>query len=39
MLSEEAHLKNVNDPLAGSYYVDALTHQIATEAWRKFQQQ
>lgn len=38
ILSEEAQLKNVNDPLAGSYYLDALTHQIASEAWLKFQQ-
>ena len=38
MLSEESHLAKVNDPLAGSFYVDALTHQIASEAWKKFQQ-
>jgi len=36
MLSEESHLAKVNDPLAGSFYVDALTHQIANEAWKKF---
>jgi len=38
MLSEESHLAKVNDPLSGSFYVDALTHQIAAEAWKKFQQ-
>jgi methylmalonyl-CoA mutase len=38
MLSEESHLTKVNDPLAGSFYVDTLTHQIASEAWKKFQQ-
>ena len=38
MLREESHLAKVNDPLAGSFYVDALTHQIADEAWKKFQQ-
>ncbi|HEV8515700.1 MAG TPA: methylmalonyl-CoA mutase family protein, partial [Cyclobacteriaceae bacterium] len=38
MLREESHLAKVNDPLAGSFYVDALTHQIAGEAWKRFQQ-
>jgi methylmalonyl-CoA mutase len=38
MLSEEAHLSKVNDPLAGSFYVDAITHSLANEAWKKFQQ-
>jgi len=38
MLREESFLTKVNDPLAGSFYVDALTHQIAIEAWKKFQQ-
>jgi len=38
MLREESHLAKVNDPLAGSFYVDALTHQIAGEAWKNFQQ-
>jgi methylmalonyl-CoA mutase len=36
MLREESHLAKVNDPLAGSFYVDALTHQIAGAAWVKF---
>lgn len=38
MLSEESHLSKVTDPLAGSYYLDAITHQIAEAAWKKFQQ-
>lgn len=38
MLKEEANLSKVNDPLAGSFYADALTHQIASAAWKKFQQ-
>ena len=39
MLREESHLAKVKDPLAGSFYVDTLTHQLAGEAWMKFQQQ
>jgi methylmalonyl-CoA mutase len=38
MLHEESHFAEVNDPLAGSFYVDALTNQIARESWKKFQQ-
>jgi len=38
MLRDESHLAKVDDALAGSFYVDALTHQIASEAWKKFQQ-
>jgi methylmalonyl-CoA mutase len=38
MLREESHLAKVNDPLAGSFYIETLTHQIASEAWKKFQQ-
>jgi len=37
ILNEESHLSKVNDPLAGSFYVDAITHQLAHEAWKKFQ--
>jgi methylmalonyl-CoA mutase len=39
MLNDESHFGKVYDPLAGSFYVEALTNQIASEAWRKFQQQ
>ncbi len=38
ILREESHLSIIRDPLAGSFYVDSLTHQIAQEAWKKFQQ-
>ncbi len=37
ILKEESYFSKVNDPLAGAFYVDALTHQIAHEAWKKFQ--
>ena len=37
VLMEEAHLGQVADPAAGSGYVDALTDQLAAEAWAKFQ--
>jgi methylmalonyl-CoA mutase len=37
VLMEEAHLGRVADPAAGSGYVDALTDQLAAEAWARFQ--
>ncbi|MGL4281457.1 MAG: methylmalonyl-CoA mutase, partial [Albidovulum sp.] len=33
ILQEETGITRVIDPLAGSYYVEALTNQLATEAW------
>jgi methylmalonyl-CoA mutase len=33
ILQEETGITNVVDPLAGSYYVEKLTHDLATEAW------
>ncbi|TNF57779.1 MAG: methylmalonyl-CoA mutase, partial [Rhodobacteraceae bacterium] len=33
ILQEETGITHVVDPLAGSYYVEALTHQLAEEAW------
>ena len=33
ILQEETGVTNVVDPLAGSYYVEALTHQLAEAAW------
>ncbi len=33
ILQNETGVTNVVDPLAGSYYVEALTDQLATEAW------
>ncbi|MBS1681835.1 MAG: methylmalonyl-CoA mutase [Bacteroidetes bacterium] len=35
MLKEESHLAKSLDPLAGSYYVESLTEQIATEVLKK----
>jgi methylmalonyl-CoA mutase len=37
VLMEEAHIGRVADPAAGSGYVEALTDQIAREAWARFQ--
>ncbi len=34
VLQEETGVTNVVDPLAGSYYVEALTDQLAEEAWK-----
>ncbi len=33
ILQEETGISNVVDPLAGSYYVESLTHELATKAW------
>ncbi|SFA97927.1 methylmalonyl-CoA mutase [Poseidonocella pacifica] len=33
ILQEETGVTHVVDPLAGSYYVESLTHQLAEEAW------
>lgn len=37
ILKEEAHIDGVADPLGGSYYVEALTDELARLAWEKFQ--
>ncbi|MGH1577553.1 methylmalonyl-CoA mutase [Planktotalea sp.] len=34
ILQEETGITNVVDPLAGSYYVESLTNQLAEEAWK-----
>lgn len=34
ILQEETGITNVVDPLAGSYYVESLTNELATEAWK-----
>ncbi len=34
ILQEETGITNVVDPLAGSYYIENLTHQLAEEAWK-----
>ena len=33
ILKEESYLNKVNDPSAGSYYIETLTDQIAKKAW------
>lgn len=38
ILSEESHLDKVKDPAAGSYYVEALTDEVAREGWKLFQE-
>ena len=34
ILQEETGITHVVDPLAGSYYVESLTHQLAEQAWK-----
>ncbi len=36
VLREESFLSQVADPLAGSYFIDSLTQQMAEKAWGKF---
>jgi len=38
ILKEESHLDAVADPAAGSYYIEALTDELARKAWKLFQQ-
>ncbi|MBO2011524.1 methylmalonyl-CoA mutase family protein [Hymenobacter negativus] len=38
LLREESGLGKVQDPAAGSYYLETLTDQLAQEAWTLFQQ-
>lgn len=38
ILKEESFLSHVVDPAAGSYYVETLTHQLAEDAWKLFQE-
>ncbi|WP_223591500.1 methylmalonyl-CoA mutase subunit beta [Neobacillus bataviensis] len=38
ILKEEAHLQKVIDPAGGSWYIEALTNQLAEKAWSFFQQ-
>ncbi len=37
LLKEESSFQQVSDPLAGSYYLENLTAQMAEKAWQKFQ--
>ncbi len=36
ILKEESHLHLVNDPSAGSYYIEQITHKMAEAAWKLF---
>lgn len=38
ILQEEAHLGKVMDPAGGSWYVEALTDEVAKKAWALFQE-
>ena len=38
IIAEESGITNVVDPLGGSYYIESLTHSLATEAWRLIQE-
>ncbi|MEP0506815.1 MAG: methylmalonyl-CoA mutase [Paracoccaceae bacterium] len=38
ILQEETGVTNVVDPLAGSYYVESLTNQLAEDAWKLIQE-
>jgi methylmalonyl-CoA mutase len=38
ILKEEAHADRVADPAGGAYYIESLTHALAHEAWKLFQQ-
>ncbi len=36
ILKEEAHLKKVVDPAGGSWYIEALTNELAKKSWELF---
>ena len=38
LLLEESHLARAADPAGGSFYVESLTEQLASEAWRVLQE-
>ncbi|MFT5616969.1 MAG: methylmalonyl-CoA mutase [Arenicella sp.] len=38
LLREESYFDKVADPVAGSYYIETLTHQLAKQAWEQFRQ-
>lgn len=37
LLREEAHMNHTIDPMAGSYAIEMITHQIAEQAWALFE--
>jgi methylmalonyl-CoA mutase len=38
ILQHESHLNTVSDPAAGSYYIESITSQLATNTWERFVQ-
>ena len=36
LMKEESHFDKINDPAAGSYYIETLTEQLAQNAWKLF---
>ncbi len=36
LLREESYFDKVADPVAGSYYIETLTHELGKQAWEKF---
>ncbi|MEQ9518929.1 MAG: methylmalonyl-CoA mutase [Parvibaculum sp.] len=38
VIQEESGVTNVIDPLGGSYYIETLTHSLASAAWAKIQE-
>ncbi|VBB46308.1 Methylmalonyl-CoA mutase small subunit [uncultured Paludibacter sp.] len=36
LLKEESHFDKITDPAAGSYYIETLTKEIASQAWKLF---
>jgi methylmalonyl-CoA mutase len=36
ILAEEAYLKEVNDPAAGSYFIENLTYELIKKSWESF---
>lgn len=38
ILKEEAYFNKVNDPTAGNYYLNEITHQLSENAWQLFQE-
>lgn len=39
ILREESHLSKVADPVAGSYFIENLTYQLADAAWKSIQKE
>lgn len=39
LLKDESHVGKVSDPLAGTYAIENMTHELARAAWKKFQEQ